>query len=276
MKPRPIIRYHGGKHKIADWIISFFPEHRCYVEPYGGAASVLIRKRRVYAEVYNDLDGEVVNLFRVVRDRPEEIIRALELTPFSREEFIQSYSPSDDPVEQARRTIARAYMGFGSSAVTKKRHTSNRFENPSTGFRANSNRSGTIPAHNWRNYPVKLPLIIERLQGIVVENRDAIEVMAGHDTPETLHYVDPPYVFDTRDGGSDYRFEMTDEDHRKLADFLSQLKGFSVVSGYRCHLYDELYAGWHREDKAALADGARKRIECLWFSPNFPLNKKLL
>lgn len=101
---------------LAPRIIEHFPEHRCYVEPFGGGGSVLLRKPRSYAEVYNDLDGEIVNLFTVARDRGDELVRLLELTPFSRDEFQQSYEPTDDPLEQARRTIARSFMGFGSNA----------------------------------------------------------------------------------------------------------------------------------------------------------------
>lgn len=275
MKPRPIIRYHGGKHKLADWIILFFPPHRIYVEPFGGADSVLIRKPRAYAEIYNDLDGEVCNLFAVARDKGEQLKEKLELTPFARTEFIKAYEKSDCPIEQARRTIIRAFMGFGSSAVTKQRKTTTRFSSPNTGFRANSNRSGTTPAQDWRNYPDKFPMIIDRLRGVIIENRDAKEVLAAHDSTETLHYIDPPYLASTRDRGSDYKFEMTEADHIELAAFVSTLKGMVIVSGYPSELYNQLYAGWHREDKVALADGARKRIESLWFSPNFPMNQTL-
>lgn len=261
-KPRPIIRYHGGKHKLADWIVSFFPEHKIYVEPFGGAASVLLRKPVSKAEVYNDLDSELVNLFKTARDDGERLKQAVYLTPFSREEFLLSYEKSEDPVEQARRTIVRAFQGFGSNAHNRK-----------TGFRANSNRSGTVPARDWANYPDKFHIIIDRLRGVTIENRDALEVMAAHDGKETLHYVDPPYAAETRDAGADYRYEMGSDDHKKLAIFLSGLKGFSVVSGYRCEMYDEIFSDWHREEKEALADGARKRVECLWFSPNFPFRK---
>ena len=117
---RPMLRYHGGKWRLAPWIISVFPEHRIYVEPYGGGASVLLRKARSYAEVYNDLDGEVVNVFRVVRDHGPCLKEKLYYTPFSRDEFKRSYEETDDPIERARRTIARSFMGFGSNAVTAK------------------------------------------------------------------------------------------------------------------------------------------------------------
>lgn len=135
---RPILRYHGGKWRLAKWIISRFPQHRIYVEPFSGAASVLLQKPRCYAEVINDLDNELVNLFQVVRDSGHELISKLELTPFSRSEFLASYEQSNNPLEQARRTIVRSFQGFGSNAHGRL-----------TGFRSNSNRSGTTPSHDW-------------------------------------------------------------------------------------------------------------------------------
>lgn len=258
MTRRPLVRYHGGKWKLAPWIISHFPPHRVYVEPFGGGGSVLLRKPRSYAEVYNDLGGEIVNLFTMARDRGEELAKLCELTPFSRAEFAESYVSSSDPLEQARRTLARSFMGFGSNSHTKK-----------TGFRSNSNRSGTTPAHDWMNYPDALRITIQRLRGIVIENRDALKCMQHHDTPETLHYADPPYVFSTRtDNHGDYTHEMSDEQHQVLHAGLKELTGMVIVSGYRCDLYDSLYSGWTRIDRAAHADGATKRVESLWLSPN--------
>ena len=253
---RPILRYHGGKWLLAEWIISNFPPHRVYVEPFGGAASVLLQKRRTYAEIYNDLDGEVVNLFRVVRDDGLRLRQMLELTPFARDEFKLSYETSDDPIEQARRTVVRSFMGFGSNSHNKL-----------TGFRSNSNRSGTTPAHDWRNYPDCLSAIIDRLRGVCVENRNAFEVIQAHDGPQTLHYVDPPYVSETRDKGNDYRHEMTSGDQRQLAEILYSVKGMVVLSGYACDLYDrELYPNWRRIQRQSFADGARERTEVLWLN----------
>lgn len=258
------MRYHGGKWLLAPWIIQHLPAHRCYCEPFGGAASVLLRKVRSYAEVYNDLDGEIVNVFRMTRDRGAELKEQLRLTPFSREEFVQSYDHTDDPLEQARRTILRSFMGFGSSSATSGRN--NRGASI-TGFRSCSNRSGTTPAHDWKNYAECFELLIERLRGVVIENRDAMEVMEAHDGFDTLHYVDPPYVFETRgDKRKDYRHEMSDDDHVRLAEFLKTLEGSVVVSGYPSQLYDDLYSGWTRLEREALADGAKKRTEVLWLS----------
>lgn len=252
---RPMLRYHGGKWSLAPWIISHMPPHRIYVEPFGGGGSVLLRKSRSYAEIYNDLDGELVNLFRVARDNGDDLRRALELTPFARDEFIESYVETSDPVEQARRTVVRSFMGFGSNSHNKK-----------TGFRANSNRSGTTPAHDWRNYPGAFPVIVERLQGVCLENRDAKLVSQTHDSKQTLHYLDPPYMFGTRDKGTDYRHEMSDEQHGELGDFANSLKGVVMISGYAHPDYERMFSGWRRIERAALADGARERTEVLWIN----------
>src|SRR5580700_10041608 len=161
---RPLVRYHGGKWKLSPWIISHFPAHKVYVEAYGGGGSVLIRKPRSYGEIYNDLDGEMVNLFSVARDRGSELVGLLELTPFSRTDFLEAWEPSADSLEQARRTVIRSFIGFGSSAITKMRavHQTSRGGLAQTGFRSNSNRSGTTPAHDWKCYPSCLVDVIER------------------------------------------------------------------------------------------------------------------
>lgn len=254
---RPALRWHGGKWKLAPWIISHFPPHRVYVEPFGGAASVLLRKPISYAEIYNDMDDEVVNLFQVCRGpRAHELASALHLTPFSETEFKASYMPTDCQIERARRTVVKSYQGFGSNAVHRK-----------SGFRSNSNRSGTTPAHDWANYPEALIAVIERLRGVTITCRSAFKVMAGHDAPETLHYVDPPYVMATRtDASADYAHEMTDSQHGDLLAFLKTLKGRVVLSGYPCAIYDDALQGWTRAERKAFADGASERTEVLWMN----------
>jgi DNA adenine methylase len=258
------VRYHGGKWKLAAWILRHIPAHRIYVEPYGGGGSVLLQKRRSYAEIYNDLDGEIVNLFKVARDDGETLARMIELTPFSRLEFESAYEHVTDPIDQARRTVIRAFMGFGSASASGQ----------PTGFRANSNRAGTTPARDWMNYPEHLRATVQRLRGVVIENRDALEVMRMHESAEAVHYVDPPYVHETRSSlrsrAPAYRHEMTDEHHQAMAQTLKSLLGCVVLSGYRCPLYDDLFADWRRIDVAAHADGAKDRIECLWLSSNCP------
>ena len=260
---RPLVRYHGGKWRLGGWILRHLPQHRVYVEPYGGGGSVLLQKQRSHAEVYNDLDGEIVNLFRVARDSGEALARAVELTPFARAEFAQAYETDVEPLEQARRTLVRAFMGFGSTAASGQ----------VTGFRANSNRSGTTPALDWMKFPAHLRGVVQRLRGVVIENRDALDVMRQQDGPDTVHYVDPPYVHETRHMGKRsqaYRHEMDDQQHREMAEVLARLRGAVVLSGYRCPLYDDVFGGWQRIDAAAHADGARDRVESLWLSRGCP------
>lgn len=242
---------------LAPWILAHFPAHRVYVEPFGGAGSVLMRKPRSYAEIWNDLDGEVVNLFRVLRSgEADELVRRLRLTPFSRAEFAEAYRPDEEPIERARKLVIRSFMGFGSNG-----------HNRVTGFRANSNRSGTTPSHDWVNYPESLVTVIERLHGVTVESKDASAVMAQHDGPDTLHYVDPPYVMATRtDAGADYAHEMNDEQHGELLVFLRGLQGMVVLSGYPSPLYDDALSDWRRVEREALADGAAPRTEVLWLN----------
>jgi DNA adenine methylase len=264
---RPAIRWHGGKWLLAPWIIDHFPAHRTYVEPFGGGASVLLRKPRSHAEVYNDLDDDVVNLFEVCRgSRAAELVEAVSLTPFARSEFEASYSASDDPVEKARRLLVRSFMGFGSDGHNTR---------VKTGFRASSTRSGTTPASDWKNFPASLAEVIERMRGVVIESRDAVRVMRAHDSPTTLHYVDPPYLPETRSTKSRksgeryhaYKHELTRDDHVALLKALRDLEGMVVLSGYPSSLYDESLPGWRRAERTALADGARARTEVLWCNP---------
>ncbi|ARM12111.1 MULTISPECIES: DNA adenine methylase [Rhizobium] len=267
---RPVLRWHGGKWLLAPWIIGHFPAHRVYVEPFGGGGSVLMRKQRAYAEVWNDLDGHVVNLFRVLQDNKTatRLIYLLELTPFARSEFELAWDETDDPVEMARRLVIRSFMGFGSNA-----HSDMGKGHKTTGFRANSSRSGTTPAHDWANYPECLRAIVNRLRGVTIERRPALHVMAAHDGPDTLHYVDPPYLPETRsmrnpyDPKHQYRHELSVDDHIELLEALGKLSGMVVLSGYPAPLYDQMLPSWQRIERPALADGARPRIEVLWINP---------
>ena len=264
--PRPPLRYFGGKWQLAPWIISHFPVHRTYTEAFGGGASVLLRKPRSHAEVYNDLSADIVNVFRVLRDpaRACELSKVIELTPFSRDEFRdtdwENFDSVTDEVERARRMIFRSLAGFGSNAISARNKT---------GFRSNSGRSGTTPARDWMHYPECIRAFTERLKGVVIENIDALQVLTRHDGPETLHYVDPPYVQETRGtkgGYHNYQHDMSDQDHERLAEALHELDGMVIVSGYRCELYEDLFGDWERRDRSHFADGARARVESLWLN----------
>lgn len=262
---RPPLRYHGGKWLLAPWIIQHFPAHRTYTEVYCGGLSVFMRKDRAYAEVVNDLDDEIVTFFRCLQDPASatHLMELLDATPFARREFEQAYKPTDDPVERSRRLVIRSLMGFGSdghNAAVK------------TGFRADSNKSGTTPAHDWVNYPAAIPSFRARLMGVVIENRPALQVLKKADRADALHYLDPPYMPDTRSKKSRrgkikyhaYGHEMTVDDHAEMLEAARELVGMTVISGYPSDLYDEKLRGWARSEKASLADGAKPRVEVLW------------
>jgi len=252
---RPLIRYLGGKWVLSRWIIPLLPPHRVYVEPFGGGASVLLRKERSGVEVYNDADGELVNLFRCVRDHGAALIEKLENTPFSREEFRRSYRPTDDGMEQARRTVVRTFQGFCSTSYVRQ-----------TAFRASSKGRNGEHVREWVSLPQALGAIITRLRQVIIEQRPAADVIRNHDAPDALFFLDPPYVASTRDKGSIYRADMDDAGHEALAEQVHGLAGAAVVCGYPSALYDRLYAGWTRHTKPTRTHG-NARQECLWVKP---------
>lgn len=265
---RPPVRWHGGKWKIALWVNQYLPRHSGYGEVFGGGASVMLRKDRAKAELYNDLDRTIVHLFRVLQDpaQAERLVRALVLTPFSRDEFELAYEPCDEPVERARRTIVRSFMGYGSDGTAGVYKT---------GFRRNVTSNMKLPAQEWASYPISLRKTIARLDGVVIENRDAFKLLDEVDGPEWLHYVDPPYLPETRSQGNRrrgagfhvYEHELEHDQHVELLALLQGLKGMVVLSGYPSKLYDDALCDWHRVDRLAHADGGAARTEVLWINP---------
>ena len=262
----PVIRYHGGKFRLASWVLDHFPPHKCYVEPFGGAAGVLIQKPRTYAEVYNDLDGDIVNLFRVLQGEhsSSRLIELLTLTPYARAEFELAWLPAEDPVERARRLVIRAQMGFGSAGASKD----------ITGFRIDTARAYGTAQHLWQRYPKHLAIVCQRLAGVLIENRPATEVMLAHDAPDTLHYIDPPYIHDTRVRGAQkgryYRHELSDREHAELLATLKTLRGMVVVSGYPSDLYKTELDTWTMNttsSRISAGRGGSTRQECLWINP---------
>lgn len=267
MIERPALRYHGSKWNLAPWIIGHFPPHECYVEAFGGGAGVLLRKARSYLEVYNDLDGEVVNFFQVLRDRPDDLVRAITLTPYSLAEFHLSMEAAvDDPLENARRLYVRSFQGI--AGPTAKWRSGWRRQKLITHTRAGAKQmtpaaiSFMTTEHLW--------LIAERMRGVQLDCEPALVVIERYDSPKTLFYLDPPYVADTRKRykRQAYRHEMTDEQHGELARAVHELDGMVLISGYRCKLYDDLYADWTRVDIEARTNSQKgTATESLWISP---------
>jgi len=260
MIKRPALRYHGGKWRHADWIISQFPPHEVYVEPFGGAASVLLRKERAPIEVYNDQWDRVVTFFRVLRERPDELLGALSLTPWSRSEYGQSYDTTGDELEDARRFFVQSWQGVG--GIKGAKGTKNR-----RGWRYLVNRCDSSIPH-WDGLLENLYQVATRMRGVQIECDDAVNVIKRFDSPLVLHYVDPPYLGDTRQPGHQqaYFAEMAEVNHIRLARILHRVAGSVIISGYDSDLYRELYADWHMETLEIDDNSHNRRIEILWIN----------
>lgn len=258
---RSVLRYFGGKWAIAPWIIEHMPAHRVYVEPFGGAASVLLRKPRSKIEVYNDLDDEIVGIFQLLQDPAQcaRLVRMLARTPYSRREFEMAFKPSTDPVIRAKRAIVRAFMAYHHEALfNPKRNT----------FADALHGSGSsCKAHEWMRYPRHLVSVCQRLAGVIIENRDGLEVIRAQDSDSTLFFVDPPYLPSTRTK-TGYRCELSQDQHVALLERLLSIKGRAMVAGYPSELYDDMLRGWQRIERQHHARGSgRQRTEVLWISP---------
>jgi DNA adenine methylase len=230
-----------------------------YLEPCGGAASVLLQKPRSKLETYNDVDNQVVNFFQVIRDSPRELLRRIKLTPWARAEYQLACVPGDDPVENARRFFAASWMSLQGGAPEKTSRT----------WRHNKHARDryTLAVWDMQRVADALRRVARRFIGVQIENRDALDVMQRYDNRDTLVYFDPPYVAGTRSNSNTYRFEVNERFHIKAAEALRRFRGHVVVSGYACPLYDDLYRDWIRKDKDARANSGSKRIESIWLSP---------
>jgi DNA adenine methylase len=252
------VPYFGSKQRVAPWIASLLPPHRHYVEPYAGGLSVLLAKAPSAMETANDLDGELMAFWRVLRDRPDELIRACALTPHSRAEYEAAFEAATDELEMARRIWCRLVQGRGGALRPNGwRH-----------FVTPGNSRFSMPDY-LDGYRDRLAAVAERLHAVSLECLPALDLIAKYGTqPDVLLYVDPPYLGSTRGGSSRYRHEMADDDgHRQLSAALTDCRAAVVLSGYDSALYAELYGGWHRAERRTMtgnAQGAKGRTEVLW------------
>jgi DNA adenine methylase len=265
----PPFAYFGGKTRLAERIIDLLPAHDHYVEPFAGSLAVLLAKPRAHMETVNDLDGDLMTFWRVLRDRPEDLALNMAMTPHSRAEYLAAYEPATDDLERARRVWVLLSQGRGG---TLRR----------TGWRFHRGPASTYSFPEYlAAYVNRVPACAERLAGVTLECRDALEVVDEYGRhPSVLLYCDPPYVGSTRT--ANYRHEMTaDGKHREVASALAECKAAVVVSGYHSPLYDELYDGWHRAELSTwtgngIPVGATKvdgeRTEVLW--SNRPLGRQ--
>jgi len=247
-----------------DWLLPLLPGCHHYCEPFAGSAAVLLNRPPSPVETYNDLDGEVVNFFRVLRIQSEELIRQIGLTPFSREEFSIACEPHPDEIsdiERARRFFIRARQVRTGLAQTA---SLGRWANCKNTTRAGM--SGVVS--RWLGSVKALPGIAERLLRVQIENRPAMELIDLYDEKDTLFYCDPPYVHDSRGDSKAYGYELTDAQHETLAAKLRRIKGRAAVSGYRSDLYETLFKGWKRIDSPIKQTHSVKqpRQESLWIN----------
>lgn len=213
--------YPGAKGTILTDILQILENvpHRHYCEPFGGSAVVLLNKRPAEIEMLNDLDGEVVNFFRVLRDKPEELIRAVDLTPYSRQEYLSAIQQNEEisDLERARRFFVRACQSYGGTGAQKP--TRGRWAYSVTG------RWTDTGAAKYRRVVENLYAVAKRLQRVQIECDDALNVIKRYGSPETLFYVDPPYPLESRVDKCIYALELTDERHEELAETLAGVKG---------------------------------------------------
>jgi DNA adenine methylase len=235
--------WYGGKFSHLDWLVPLLPECHHYCEPFAGSGAVLLNRKPSPVETYNDLDGEVVNFFRVLREQKEALIEALSLTPFSREEFATAceLDPDVTALERARRFYVRARQVRTGLAQTA---TVGRWANCKDTSRAGM--SGVVS--RWLGGIEKLDYIAERLLRVQIENRPAIDIIKLYDSPTTLFYCDPPYIHETRGDSKAYGYEMSNIEHTELAKILNGVEGKVAISNYDCDLMNDLFPAtkWYK------------------------------
>jgi DNA adenine methylase len=265
--------WYGGKFSHLDWLSPLLPNCHHYCEPFSGSAAVLLNREPSPVETYNDIDGEVVTFFRVLRDRHEELIRAIALTPFSREEYHQAiYGATDDigDIERARRFYIKARQTRTGLAQTA---SLGRWANCKETSRAGM--SGVVS--RWLGGVNALDDIAQRLLRVQIENRPAIDVIQLYDGPNTLFYCDPPYLHATRGDAKAYGFEMDEGQHREFAETVNRCKAKVAVSGYDHPIMNELFKPgfWFKtlgSDKTIHSTKGTRR-EVLWtnYEPNMQI-----
>lgn len=254
---KPVLRYPGAKWRLAPWIVSFFPPHEIYIEPFCGSCAVLLEKSPARSETVSDLNGRLVNFFRVLRDEPERLAALLALTPYARAEWELGREPSDDPIEDARRFAVQIWMSFGGKHGTL------------SGWRHDMNaarRGGSMPAE-WAGLPARIWPVAARLRQVHIECRPALEMIAQA-APGSLLFCDPPYLPALIGTDRLYAHTLTNDEHADLLHALIRHAGPVVLCAYRSALYDELLPGWTRLDRPVTVYRGAARVESLYLSPS--------
>ena len=258
---KQVLKYPGAKTRLAPWICSFIPDHKVYLEPFFGSGAVFFNKQPCRIETINDLNDDVYNYFKVLRDCPDELIRLIELTAYGRTEYEASWGSVDDfsraqvvsNIERARRFAVRCWMAIGCG---------NLYHN---GFRSGQSSTSPSPAHTWDTLPDVTRVAAKRLKQVQIEHLKALEIISRYNTLDVFIYADPPYLRSTRKNNL-YKHEMTDQDHVDMLTALKRHPGKVLISGYDNDLYNQTLKGWRKETKSTLAEGGVKRKEVLWMN----------
>lgn len=254
-----LLNYPGAKWGMAKMIVNLMPKHRSYLEPFFGSGAVLFNKPPSAIETVNDIDGDIVNFFRVLRECPTELAADIAMTPYSREVFNDAHeNRGDSEYQRAYRFAIRYKMGHGFKTYKK------------TGFKIDVYaRERSYCVSCWNRLPGDLLEAALRLKGVQIENQPALDLIRKFNFDKVLIYADPPYLLNTR-GGKQYRYEMNEEDHVHLLDALKQHKGSVILSGYPSDMYDRELTGWNRITKKAYNQNADQRTEVLWCNFDVP------
>lgn len=253
---KAIAKYPGSKWSLANWIISFFPEHHSYLEPFFGSGAVLFNKPRSNIETVNDLDDNVVNLFECIRENPQKLAQMIYMMPYAREVYENAFKEvPEDKFEAALSFYIRLNMGHGFRTSGERVGWKNDVQG----------RERSYASQDWCNLPGKIMQAAERLRGVQIENRPAMEVIERFNFKNVLIYCDPPYMLKTRHG-KQYRCEMDDNDHEILLRLLLQHKGPVLISGYDTELYQDMLGGWKRYVNTTYSQVCSKKQEVLWMN----------
>lgn len=257
---RAILKYPGSKWSTADWIISNFPhdyEYMTYLEPYFGSGAVFFNKKRSKIETINDIDANVVNLFSIIRDYPDEFSRQIELTPWARDEYKKSYESTDEPMEKARRFMVRLWMAIGGKT------------SDITGW-SNQIKPVDCGKAKWSRLHLEIIKVSNRLKSedlnlVQIENMEAIKLIKRYDRAETLLYCDPPYILSTRNKRI-YANEMKDSEHIELLEVLLNFKGKVILSGYMSDIYKSYLKHWNMKQQKSNCEMGKSAIEVIWMN----------
>lgn len=260
---KTVLKYPGAKNRLASWICSYIPPHQVYLEPYFGSGAVFFNKEPVKIETINDLDGNVVNYFKVIREHPEKLVAQLTMTPYSRDEYDRSFEVIDgeSDIERARKFAVKCWQGFGCSNLYRN------------GFRTSQQSNSPRTTKEWQEIPERLLAASERLKNAQIEHVPAVELIKRYNTKDVFMYIDPPYLLSTRKKYL-YRNEMKDADHVELLSLLLKHPGKILLSGYDNELYNSMLQGWSKVSAKSQAERGIPRTETLWM--NYEVGQMML